>query len=194
MEAAGEVEPAEASEEELLRRCRAGDKGAFGPIVRRYAGRAIGVATLMLGNREDALDASQEAFVRAWRAIGRFDPSRPFYPWYAAILRNVCVNRLRRRGRRPTAPLFDGQARAERDSSSPVLLAERNERRDRIWRAVQSLETYHREAIVHYHFEGMSYKQIAAALGVPVGTVMSRLHYARRALREKLQGEEDELR
>ncbi len=169
----------------LLKRCQAGDKKAFGAIVKRYAGRALGAATLLLGSREDAHDASQEAFVRAWRHIRRFDVERPFYPWYATILRNVCVSLLRKRSRRPTVELTEGHAH-QHPESNPVLLAERNERRDRVWWGIQALSASHREIVVMSHFQNLSYKEIAAALDIPIGTVMSRLHNARQALRKKL--------
>ncbi len=173
------------SEAVLLKRCQAGDKKAFGAIVKRYAGRALGAATLLLGSREDAHDASQEAFVRAWRHIRRFDVERPFYPWFATILRNVCVSRHRKRARRPTVELTDGHAH-QHPESNHVLLAERNERRDRVWWAIQALSESHREIIVMSHFQNLSYKEIAAALEIPIGTVMSRLHNARGALRKTL--------
>jgi len=172
-------------ESTLLRRCQAGDKDAFGLVVRRYAGRATGAALLLLGSHEDALDASQEAFVRAWRHMERFDLNRPFYPWYATILRNVCLSRLRSRTRRPTYELPDDHPGA--GEANPVLLAERNERRDRVWRAVMALKPHHREIIVLCHFQQLSYREMAAALEIPIGTVMSRLHTARLALRETLR-------
>jgi len=180
----------EESEVKLIRRCQTGDKDAFGAIVKRYAGAARGAAVLILGSYEDALDASQEAFVRAWRHIRTFDTEAPFYPWYAAILRNVCISKMRRRSGRRTVELVDGQARSSADSD-PILLAERNERRDRIWRAIQALSPPHREIIVMNHFQGLSYKEIAAALDIPIGTVMSRLHAARQVLKSSLSDEEE---
>jgi RNA polymerase sigma-70 factor (ECF subfamily) len=176
--------PEPTSESTLLKRCQAGDKEAFGLVVRQYAGRATGAALLLLGRHEDALDASQEAFVRAWRHIRRFDPARPFYPWYATILRNVCLSRLRRLRRTRTQELVPDHPGS--GDSNPVLLAERNERHDRVWKAILALKPRQREIIVLSHFQQMSYKEIAAAVDIPIGTVMSRLHAARQALREKL--------
>jgi len=177
------------SEATLIRRCQAGDKEAFGAIVKRYAGAALGAAFLLLGNHEDALEASQDAFVRAWRHIRGFDLNMAFYPWYARILHNVCVDRLRGRPQAQPVELTDVHAQP-RAGSDPVLLAERNERCDRIWRAILELSPQLREAIVMSHFEQMSYKQMAATLGVPVGTIMSRLYRARQALRKKLADEQ----
>jgi len=177
--------PVEEPEASLIARCQAGDREAFGVVVKRYAGAATGAAALLLGSHEEALDASQEAFVRAWRHIRRFDRNAPFYPWFAAILRNVCISRLRRDARRRTVELTDGHA-DDLDGTDPVLLAERNERRDRVWRAIQAISDQHREVLVMSHFQGLSYRQMAEALGIPIGTVMSRLHGARQALRKEL--------
>ncbi|HET6441179.1 MAG TPA: sigma-70 family RNA polymerase sigma factor [Phycisphaerae bacterium] len=176
------------TEAALIERCQGGDQDAFGGIVRKYAGAASGAAYLMLGCREEALDASQEAFVRAWRHIRRFQPGTRFYPWYARILRNVCISRLRSRSRRRTVALAaDPPARSDAD---PEILVERSERERRVWQAIFALPLAHREIISLAHFQGLSYKEMAEALGIPIGTVMSRLHAARRALRTKLAGEE----
>ena len=177
----------EETEVVLIRRSQAGDKEAFGVIVRRYAGAARGAAFALLGGEEDAFDASQEAFVRAWRGIGRFNLKAPFYPWYARILRNVCISRLRRR--KPRAAQLEDFHPDPKAESDPFVLAERNERRDRIWASVMQLPLRLREVIVMRHFQELSYDEMAVALGIPVGTVMSRLHAARRTLRDKLADE-----
>jgi len=176
------------AERTLIGQCRAGDKAAFGQLVRAHAGKAVGLAYGLLGNRSDALDASQEAFVRAWRAIRRFDGRSAFYTWYATILRNVCLSQLRKRLRRGAHESIDSLP-LPAGEPDPSLLAERNERIDRVWRAVMHLPTAQREVIVMKHFQGMSYRQMAESLSVPVGTVTSRLHAAREALRQRLAGE-----
>jgi len=152
------------TEAALIRRCQAGE---------------------LLGCPHDAMDASQEAFVRAWRHIKRFDTDCPFYPWYAAILRNICRTRLRRRARRRTVSLPDGHA-SPSQNGDPVVLAEQNERRKRIFQAILTLKPAFREIILLKHFHDMAYKEMAEALDIPIGTVMSRLHHARQALREAL--------
>ncbi len=184
-ESSTSMEQAEAA---IIQRCQAGEKDAFGHLVKRYAGAAVGAAQMFLGCRDEALDASQEAFVRAWRHIKRFDLGRPFYPWYSRILRNVCMSRLRRRARRRTETLTDGHAVHSPDSD-PVFVAERNERREHLRLALMGLPLHHRDILVMNHFQGMSYRDMAETLGIPIGTVMSRLHNARKALREKLAGE-----
>jgi len=173
----------------LIRRCQAGEKEAFEPIVRKYAGRATGAAAVLLGCPQEAQDASQEAFVRAWRHIERFRTDAPFYPWYSAILRNICRSRLRRRARRKTVSLPDGYA-APTSDGDPVMLAEQNERRRHLFQAILSLQSMFREILLMKHFQDMSYKEMAEALDIPIGTVMSRLHNARRALGEALSGDE----
>ena len=181
---AGEGAPGTDAERALMERCTRGDKEAFGRVVKRYAGRATGAAFLLLGSREDALDASQEAFVRAWRHIRKFDISRAFYPWYSTILRNVCVSRLRRRGRRRTTELsWDC---ADPSSPNPVRAVEQDERRVRTLQVILDLPPRQREIIVLSHLQELSSKPLAATLGIPIGTVMSRLHNARQALRRKL--------
>jgi len=174
------------TETALIQRCQAGEKEAFAPLVRKYAGRAAGTAAVLLGCPHDAQDASQEAFVRAWRNIRRFQTGRAFYPWYAAILRNICRSRLRRRSRRKTVALADGHASPASDGD-PVLLAEQDERRQRVYEALMTLKPAFREILVMKHFNDMAYKEMAAALDIPIGTVMSRLHHARQALRRALE-------
>jgi RNA polymerase sigma-70 factor (ECF subfamily) len=173
------------SEQALIARSRAGGKEAFGRLVRKYAGRAIAGAYVLLGNRDDAMDASQEAFVRAWRHLKGFDGRSSFYTWYSALMRNVCLTRLRKRRRHRTAELAVEPAAAP-DATDPSLLAERNERAECLWKAVLSLPLKHREIILMNHFQEMSYKEIAEGLAIPIGTVMSRLHNARKALRRAL--------
>jgi len=175
------------SETALIERCQGGDKEAFGHLVKRYAGPATGSAYLMLGCREEALDASQEAFVRAWRHIRRFRRSSPFYPWYCAILRNVCISRLRRR--KPRVALRDDHPEPDA-ASDPAVAAEQDERRRRVREGILKLPLHHRDIIVMSHFQGLSYKEMAQALEIPIGTVMSRLHNARQALRKLLAGDE----
>jgi RNA polymerase sigma-70 factor (ECF subfamily) len=171
----------------LVHRSQAGDADAFGTLVRQHAGRAIGTASLMLGSYDDALDASQEAFVRAWRRIDRFRGEGSFYTWYSAILRNVCIDQLRRRAKRTHAPLAEGYDIPDTDGD-PKALADKSEQSQRLWRAIGELPAAQRDIIVLNHFQEMSYRQMADALEIPIGTVMSRLHGARKALRTKLAG------
>ena len=177
------------SDATLLSRCQAGDRRAFGVLVKRYAGRAIGSAYALLRNHADALDVSQDAFVRAWRSIRRFEGRSGFYTWYSTILRNLCLDHIKRRRRRRESALPQGEPAGPAAGPGPSLLAEQNERAERVWQAVLELPIKHREVIVMHHFQEMSYREIAAALAIPIGTVMSRLHSARKVLRESLAGD-----
>jgi RNA polymerase sigma-70 factor (ECF subfamily) len=177
------------SEAELIQRCQQGDRIAYGILVKRYAGKAIGSAALMLGSQHDAQDAAQEAFVRAWRSIRRFTGQSKFSTWFHTILRNICVDRLRKRKRRGTpGELHDVHAHPNPDCD-PVHQAEQAERRRRVWQAIQQLSDAHREVIVLNHFQHMSYREMAEVLNIPFGTVTSRLHAARKALRDRLDME-----
>jgi len=179
----------EETETLLIRRCKSGDKEAFAGLVQRYAGAARGAAYLIVRNYDDALDAMQDAFILAWRNMSHFNDGAPFYPWFARILHNVCISMLRKK--RPRTNADEGALANPRSKEiDPVLLAERNERKDRLWKAILGLPDIHREAIVLYHMQNLSYKEMAETLGVPIGTIMSRLYNARDALRRALKDEE----
>jgi RNA polymerase sigma-70 factor (ECF subfamily) len=162
-----------------IRQCRAGDKEAFRHLVERYQAQAIGHAISILGNREDALDAVQEAFIDAYQALGRFDLTRRFYPWFYIILRNCCYK------------LAAGRKKLETSSSDElVMLATtptmRPEETLLLERAMLKLKAEERELITLRHLDGLSYEELAERLEVPLGTIMSRLYHARKRLREKL--------
>ncbi|MBD3236844.1 MAG: sigma-70 family RNA polymerase sigma factor [Candidatus Eisenbacteria bacterium] len=173
-------------ERALILRCQRGDRRAFEPIVSRHMRQATAFALAWTGNAEDALDLSQEAFVRAFRAIARFDPDRPFYPWFYTILRNLCLNHLSRAARLMEVPLADNLQRAAATPLPDVAL-ERRELRQLVWQALRRLDAKDREILILREFQNLTYAEIAAVLEIPRGTVMSRLHYARRHLRQKLE-------
>jgi RNA polymerase sigma-70 factor (ECF subfamily) len=176
----------------VMERCRRGSKEAFEAIVRRYMKDAYFIALGLVGNREDALDLSQEAFILTYRNMKRFNPTRPFFPWFYQILRNLCFNHSRKRtDERRLVEQFDGR-QVEREAGNnftPDVVAERNEVKDRVWKAIGRLDNKHREVIVLRHFRSLSYEQIAQNLFCSKGTVMSRLYYARRRLKEILDSE-----
>lgn len=178
------------SDAALSRRARAGDSEAFGVLVNRYMRRAYVHALGIVRSREDALDLSQEAFVRAYRARHTLDPDRAFYAWLYQILRRLCFNFLR--DTRTRARLRDAHAAdwfvaaAPRPDSNPAREAERAEERRRVSRAIQRLPRREREVLVLKEFEELTYRQIAEALDIPIGTVMSRLYAARKRLAESL--------
>jgi len=172
-----------------LQRCRRGSAEAFEVLVKRYMKDAYFIALGLVGNREDAMDLSQEAFVRAYRNIKQVKPGRKFFPWFYQILKNLCISHLRKRKYRRAASL-DGENCPDvadtGDCFSPEAVAKRNETKDRVWQAIARLDPKHREVIILRHFRNMSYEQIAAALFCNKGTVTSRLYYARKKLEELL--------
>lgn len=167
-----------------------GDRAAFGELVRRYQKRAYAVAYGLVGNREDALELAQDSFAKAYKAMDRFDPAMPFYPWLYRIVKNTCLNHLNKRKRRGEVSL-DGMMETGRDFSTgrdgPEEFAGRRELRRRIALGLARLGDAHREILTLRHVEELSYAEIAEVLEVPKGTVMSRLHAARRSLREALE-------
>ena len=183
-----------ATERGLMERARTGDREAFGELVAQHMRRAYYAALALLGSHDDALDLSQEAFARAFRAHRKLDPERPFYPWLYQILRRLCFNvhrdRKTRRARLAEAAPWLAQEAADRAAATdPQRQAERAELRERIEAAIERLPAHERETLVLREFEGLRYREIADLLGIPIGTVMSRLYSARKALAQQL-GEE----
>lgn len=171
-------------------RCRDGSAAAFEPLVRAHERRAIALATALLGDADDAADAVQDAFVRAYRALGRLDEGSDFGAWFRTILRNRCRDRLRSAPRRREVRL-DARAAAERQSTDAVGSAaiEAAELADAVRRALGRLAPDQREVLTLKEIEDMSYAEIARALGIPPGTVASRLHHARMALRRAVEAD-----
>ena len=178
------------SDAALSRRARAGDSEAFGVLIDRYMRRAYVHALGIVGSREDALDLSQEAFVRAYRARHTLDPDRAFYAWLYQILRRLCFNFLR--DTKTRARLMDAHAVdwvvavAHRPDWDPAREAERTEEQRRVSMAIQRLPRREREVLVLREFQELTYREIAELLDIPIGTVMSRLYGARKRLAESL--------
>jgi RNA polymerase sigma-70 factor (ECF subfamily) len=179
------------TDSELIRQVQAGNSEAFGLLVSRYMRPAYFSALGLVGSREDALDLSQEAFARAFRARRRLDPERPFYAWYYTTLRRLCFNFLRDRRRRETW-VAEGSAWIEAAAASaadgPERTAERHDELRRLADAIAALPDHEREVLVLKEFEGLKYREIAERVGVPLGTVMSRLYAARQRLSAVLEG------
>ena len=175
----------------LIRRAQAGDAEAFGRLVERYMRRAYYSALSLVGSREDALDLSQEAFVRAFRARQTLDPERPFYAWLYQILRRLCFNFLRDRRTRlrnlEAAGSWLAAEAAGRQAVDPARALERDEERRRVGAAIELLPAREREVLALKEFEGLTYREIASLVGIPIGTVMSRLYSARQRLADALE-------
>ena len=164
---------------EAIKSCRAGDKEAFRHLVEQYQRQALGHATAILGNREDACDATQEAFLDAYHAINRFDLARRFYPWFYVLLRNRCFKMAAGERKRETQDIEEIQILSpETDLPREELLS--------LELALRALPNEERELITLKHFDGLSYAELAERLEIPIGTVMSRLYHARKMLAAKL--------
>jgi len=183
------VTPLVDQDAELLAACARGRTRAFHQLVEKYKRRAYYIALGLVGSSEDAWDLSQEAFVRIWKGRKSFDPSRPFWPWFYAILANLCKNCLRDRDVRVRHA--DGIRRMEEgrqdDVGNPEAVLLETETQQEVWAAIEQLPFKFREIIVLRHFQDMAYEDIARQLGIPEGSVMSRLFYARKKLREFLE-------
>jgi len=169
-------------DETLVQRCLEGDREAFGEIVSRYERPLFHVALRTLGNAEDARDATQSAFVKAWLHLRQFDRSRRLFSWLYRIALNEALNRLR--ARRQTVDLDECLVDS---GQSPEESTEERERRQLLDRAMARLSGQHREVLMLRHWLQLSYEEIADALGIPSKTVKSRLFAARSRLGDVLR-------
>ncbi len=188
----------EATDRVLVVRAQRGERAAFGELVTRYMQRAYYVALGLVGNHDDALDLSQEAFARAFRARAGIDPERPFFPWLYHIVRRLCFNHARdQRSRRLTLEKAGGwltDTTMGRCPLSPDRAVERAELREQVGEAIERLAERERETLVLREFEELRYQEIAELLGIPIGTVMSRLYRARRSLAREIETARSRLR
>ena len=169
-------------------RAVAGDEDARDALARSCQRAAFLFALQLTGSREDARDVSQEALLRVFRSLGSYDLARPLRPWLLRIVANLVRDRARRRRVRQAEVLTAdaGAALAEPadPAADPEARATRRELQAAVWAAVQRLQPDHREVLVLRDYQDLAYDEIAATLGVPRGTVMSRLHRARLRLRD----------
>ena len=177
--------PTTESELDLIAQAQQGDRGAFGELVRCHREGVINVVYRMCGDANLAEDAAQEAFIRAWQHLPRYRPRSPFRNWLYRIATNVALDALRRE--RETVDVDSISLAAHNDGPETVM--EGQERGERVREAVLALPPASRAVLVLREYEGLSYREIADTLGIPSGTVMSRLNYARNRLRESLAAE-----
>lgn len=186
-------EPMSLEATRLMLQVQRGDDRAFDTLVDGLRSRAYHVARSMVGSPDDALELTQETFLKVYKARATFREGERFLPWFHRILRNTCFSFLRgtRRARSLSAPAREG-GDDDRDfeiedlDSLPAEDLLQNERAMAFWNAFKSLSARDREMLALRHFQELSYLEIAATLGIPEGTVMSRLFHARKRLREKL--------
>jgi RNA polymerase sigma-70 factor (ECF subfamily) len=176
-------------ERELIRKCATGDARFYEPLVRAYEPAGLRMAVAMMGNGEDAEDALQEAFVKAYGTLHRFDPGRPFGPWFFQILRNQCRDMLRSRSAKFRMEALDErvESRPADQESGPERTRQRNAARELLWKGLECIGDEHREILVLKELQGLRYGEIAQLLEIPEGTVASRLFHARQALRLALE-------
>jgi len=161
-----------------IEKVQKGEREAFRFLVESYQAQAVSHAAAILGNREDAQDAAQEAFIDAFRALRRFDKERRFYPWFYVLLRNRCY--------KMTAKRRETQNLEELEIIAPQNNLPREEQ-IALDNALLALSGEEREIIALKYLDGLSYDEISERLEIPRGTVMSRLFYARKQLQAKLE-------
>jgi RNA polymerase sigma-70 factor, ECF subfamily len=181
---------------ELVKRCQAGDTRAFDALVTKYRGRIYSMAYHIIQNETEAWDISQEAFIKAWRAMGNFKSDATFYTWLYRITHNVCYDWMRKK-KFDSDGEFDDSEREHRVAAGAEAVPHPVPRPDQAMKnaelkvqidwAISQLSPDHRQAILLKEAEGLSYQEIADVMKCSLGTVMSRLFYARKKLQELLK-------
>jgi RNA polymerase sigma-70 factor (ECF subfamily) len=173
----------------LVRAAQRGDMVAFEELVARHRDKIYARAYSMMRNEEEAIDLSQEAWVKGWQRLKQFQGESSFGTWLTRIVINLCLDQLRKHKRQRTESIeamTEESGGVERQmpviTTNPTAGLERGELRQRIDRALGQLSHEHRTALVLHEFEEMEYKEIARTMGCSIGTVMSRLFYARRKM------------
>ena len=182
-------------DKEAVVKARDGDKDAYRILVQRYQDRAFGVAFSVLRSRADAEDVVQESFVKAYLSLGRFEGKSSFYTWLYRIVYNMAIDYRRKHGKHAQGVELEEEVVArERDVSLGGRTAEtpeehlaRRDQRSAIAAGMAELSEEHRTVLTLRELQGLSYEDIAEVTGVNKGTVMSRLHYARKNLQQFLE-------
>ena len=165
----------------LVSRAQKGDRSAFGELVQRYQAAVVDVVYRMCSDAQLAQDAAQEAFIQAWLHLPSYRPKSPLRNWLYRIAVNTAVDALRRQAKLLPQEIEKLDLAALQDNPESLLVEK--ERADQVQRAVQTLPDACRAVLVLREYENLSYKDIASTLDIPMGTVMSRLNYARERLR-----------
>ncbi len=167
------------SESEVIKQVKKGNREAYQVIVERYMQRAYYIALGFVRNSQDAMDISQESFIKAFRKIKRFDSEKSFFPWFYKLLKNLCLDHIKRRSRVREIPLDEAR----------ILNEEREDRemKEILWRGIEGLSFEQKEVIILRYFQQFSYQEIAEITAKPVGTVMSSLYYAKKRLKKAIE-------
>jgi len=165
----------------MIEKIKKGDMEAYEKLVRKYMKKAYNVALYYARNPTDAWDVSQQGFINAWKGIKNFDTESPFFPWLYTIIKNEALSRYKKEKKedkkKSDLPL--------KIIDTPEESLEKKEKTKRLQKALSKLDEEKQEIIYLRHYAEMSYKEISEVLGLPEGTIMSRLHYARKALLRK---------
>jgi RNA polymerase sigma-70 factor (ECF subfamily) len=179
---------------ELIQRAQRGDQAAFRRLVERHQRRAFAIAMGLVRDENDARELVQDAFLRVYKGLSSFQGGSSFFTWLYRIVTNLAIDLMRKPGRRD-AELSDGQSIDEAtefplisriDGADPMDVLRRQEIASRIQAALDALPPYHRGVILMREVDGMSYEEMAQAMGVSKGTIMSRLFHARQKLQRAL--------
>src|SRR5437667_3912849 len=184
-----EKDHSSAEDQKLVRAAQKGDMAAFEELVARHRDKIYARALSMMRNEQEAIDLSQEAWVKGWQRLKQFQGESSFGTWMTRIVINLCLDQLRKQKRQRTESI---EAMSEESGGverhmpvitvNPTAGLERGELRKRIDQALGQLSHEHRTVLVLHEFEEMEYKEIAKTMGCSIGTVMSRLFYARRKM------------
>ena len=192
-----EDKPDEATVRDLVRRSRAGEEDAFSGLMTMYYGKTFGIAYGMVSSVEDAKDLNQRIWAKVWKHLDGFREESGFYTWLYRIATRQCIDFIRKERRSPFVEPFadEREPRETRlpapESARPDRMLISQDRLDRFERALQQLSPDHRMALTLREIEGLSYEEIAVAMDSRKGTVMSRLHHARRKVREIMEQEDE---
>ena len=180
----------------LVRRCLAGDEKAYRELIERHQAQVYSLALRMVRRAEDAEDLAQETFVRMFRALSRYDPTRPFTAWLFTIATRLCIDHIRRRKvgvisltRREQDSEEEYQIEVEDPGLLPDEVATHAEEERRVADLIESLPAHYRIVVILRHLQDLSYEEIAEALHLPLGTVKARIHRARALLKARIEGE-----
>jgi RNA polymerase sigma-70 factor (ECF subfamily) len=196
MPAPAAPDPGEVPDVDLVKRCQAGDTRAFDVLVARYRGRIYAMTYHMIQNETEAWDLAQEAFIKAWRALPGFKMDSAFYTWLYRITHNVVYDWLRKKKIQGEGEFDDsrtehrvaaGAETVPRGDPAPDAALKNAELGTRIQQAIAKLSPEHKQVILLREVEGLAYEEIAATIPCSLGTVMSRLFYARKKLQELLK-------
>ena len=179
--------------ESLIRRCQRGDRLAIEVLIRRHQNYVYRLCYLVMRNEQDAEDMTQETFIRAFRALPRYEirEGTSFEAWLYRISVNACRSRMRRRWYQVLPWPEPAPQMVAEPEKQPDWLAMQGEQRDHILAAIDTLSDKHRLVVILRYYAGLSNEEIAQTLDIPSGTVRSRLHVARERLRELLAEKED---